>query len=98
MIIQPNRMSRKFCFVLKDGTKVFPFQMERRDTGNIAFRVSPGGMGGNTLVASVEVDEETMVHKVLKEGYAVRCKSVNGKTTGLYKHGHRAVMEVILEP
>ncbi len=97
MAISQNRISRKFCFVLNNGTKVFPAQMERRDTGNIAFRVSPGGTGGNTLEATLEVDEETMVHKVLKEGWAVRCKSVNGKTNGLYKHGHRSVSEVILE-
>lgn len=97
MIILQNRMSQKICFVLNNGTKVFPLQMERRDTGNIAFRVSPGGTGGNTLEASLEVDEETMVHKVLNEGWAVRCKSVNGKTNGLYKHGHRSVSEVILE-
>ena len=91
-------MSRIFCFVLNNGTKVFPVQMERRDTGNIAFRISPGGAGGNTLEASLEVDEQTMVHKVIKEGYAVRCKSVNGKTNGLYKHGHRSVSEVIFGP
>jgi len=97
MVILQNRMSRKICFVLNNGTKGFPAQMERRDTGNIAFRVSPGGTGGNTLEASIEVDEDTMVHKVLKEGWAVRCKSVNGKTNGLYKAGHRSVSEVILE-
>ena len=98
MATSPDRMSRIFCFVLNDGTKVFPVQMERRDTGNIAFRISPGGAGGNTLEASLEVDEQTMVHKVIKEGYAVRCKSVNGKTNGLYKHGHRSVSEVIFGP
>ena len=87
----------KICFVLHNGTKVFPAQMGRRDTGNIAFRVSPGDTGGNTLEASLDVDEETMVNKVLRDGWAVRCKSVDGKTNGLYKHGHRSVSEVILE-
>jgi hypothetical protein len=97
MTILQNRMSRKICFVLHNGTKVFPAQMERRETGNIAFRVSPGGTGGNTLEASLEVDEETMVNKVLQDGWAVRCKSVDSKKNGLYKHGHRSVSEVILE-
>ena len=89
-----ERISRIFSFILNNGTEVFPVQMKRRDTGTIAFRVSPGGTGGNTLEASEEVDEETMVRKVLEEGYAVRCKSLDGSTNGLYKHGHRSVREV----
>lgn len=89
-----ERISRRFSFILNNGTEVFPVQMKRRDTGTIAFRISPGGTGGNTLEASEEVDEETMVRKVLEEGYAVRCKSVDGNTNGLYKHGHRSVREI----
>jgi hypothetical protein len=94
MATSQERISRKFSFVLNNGTEVFPVQMKRRDTGSIAFRVSPGGAGGNTLEASEEVDEETMVRKVFNEGYAVRCKSLDGNTNGLYKHGHRSVREV----
>jgi 5-methylcytosine-specific restriction endonuclease McrA len=94
MTISQERISRKFSFVLNNGTEVFPVQMKRRDTGSIAFRVSPGGKGGNTLEASEEVDEDTMVRKVLNEGYAVRCKSADGNTNGLYKHGHRSVREI----
>ena len=89
-----ERMSRRFSFILNNGTEVFPVQMKRRDTGTIAFRVSPGGTSGNTLEASEEVDEETMVRKVLEEGYAVRCRSLDGNTNGLYKHGHRSVREI----
>ncbi|MFW5454364.1 hypothetical protein [Thioalkalivibrio sulfidiphilus] len=89
-----ERISRRFSFILNNGTEVFPVQMKRRDTGTIAFRVSPGGTGGNTLEASEEVDEETMVWKVLEEGYAVRCKSLDGNMNGLYKHGHRSVREI----
>lgn len=89
-----ERISRRFSFVLNNGTEVFPVQMKRRDTGTIAFRISAGGTGGNTLEASEEVDEETMVRKVLEEGFAVRCKSLDGNTNGLYKHGHRSVREV----
>ncbi|WP_283445674.1 hypothetical protein [Noviherbaspirillum suwonense] len=55
---------------LAHGTEIFPVQMKRRDTGVIAFRISPGGTGGNTLAASEEVDEDTMTRKVLEEGYA----------------------------
>ncbi len=89
-----ERLSRIFSFILNNGTEVFPVQMKRRDTGVIAFRISPGGTGGNTLEASEEVDEITMVQKVLKEGYAVRCKSLDGSTNGLYKHGQRSVRDV----
>lgn len=88
------RISRRFSFVLNNGTEVFPVQMKRRDTGTIAFRISAGGTGGNTLEASEEVDEETMILKVLEEGFAVRCRSLDGNTNGLYKHGHRSVCEV----
>ncbi|MDX1723731.1 MAG: HNH endonuclease signature motif containing protein [Pseudomonas sp.] len=94
MATSQERFSKKFSFVLHNETEVFPVQMKRRDTGSIAFRISPGGTGGNTLEASEEVDEETMVRKVLNEGYAVRCKSLDGNTNGLYKHGHRSVREV----
>lgn len=89
-----ERLSRKFSFILNNGAEVFPVQMRRRDTGSIAFRVSLGGTGGNTLEASEEVDEETMARKVLGEGYAVRCKSLDGNTNGLYKCGHRSVREI----
>ncbi|QKE37571.1 hypothetical protein [Ferrovum myxofaciens] len=89
-----ERISRKFSFILNNGAEVFPIQMKRRDTGTIAFRISLGGTDGNTLKACEEVDEETMVRKVLEEGYAVRCKSLDGNKHGLYKHGHRSVREI----
>ena len=92
--IEQERLSTKFSFILNNGTEVFPTQMKRRDTGTIAFRISPGGTGGNTIAAGEEVDEATMVRKVLEEGYAVRCKSRDGSKTGLYKHGHRSVREI----
>jgi hypothetical protein len=88
------RFTKIFCFILNDGTEIFPVMMKRRDTGKIAFRVSQGGSGGNTLLACDEVDEATMVKRVLGDGYAVRCSSVDGKTNGLYKHGHRSVREI----
>lgn len=94
MPVTKDRISRKFSFVLNNGAEVFPVRMKRRDTGTIAFRISAGGTGGNTLEASEEVDEETMMRKVLEEGFAVRCISLDGNTNGLYKHGHRSVREV----
>ncbi len=89
-----DRFSRAFCFVLESGKEIYPVKMKRRETGNIAFRVSPGGTGGNTVKASEEVDEPAMIRRVLKEGFAVRCSSHDGEINGLYKAGHRAVREV----
>lgn len=89
-----DRFSRAFCFILKTGNEIYPLKMKRRETGNIAFRISVGGTGGNTKKTGEEVDEATMIHKVLNEGYAVRCSSLDGKVCGLYKHGHRSVREV----
>lgn len=89
-----KRFSRAFCFVLNTGKEIYPVKMKRRETGNIAFRISVGGAGGNTVKASEEVDETTMIRKVLNDGYAVRCSSLDGEVTGLYKHGHRSVREV----
>lgn len=89
-----DRFSRAFCFVLETGKEIYPVKMKRRETGNIAFRISLGGKGGNTVIASEEVDESTMIRKVLEDGYAVRCSSLDGEVNGLYKHGHRSVREV----
>ena len=86
-----GRFSRAFSFVLQSNIEVYPVMMERQDNGNIAFRVS---LKGNTLEDLEEVDEETMVTKVLREGYGVRCASLDRKVTGLYKKDQRAVKEV----
>ena len=89
-----DRYSRALFFVLHNGTEVFPVRMKNRSTGQIAYRVSPGGTGGNTLEVSEEVDEETMINKVLNFDFAVRCASLNGSVRGLYKKGQRSVREV----
>lgn len=94
MAVDQDRFSRAFSFVLHNGTELFPVRMKRRDTGVVAYRISKGGMGGNKLEAGEEVDEETMIHKVLKLGYAVRCSSLDGSTNGLYKQGGRSVREI----
>lgn len=94
MAAEQDRFSHAFSFILNNGTELFPVQMKRRDTGKIAYRVSRGGTGGNTLEAGEEADESTMIHKVLDLGYAVRCSSLDGKTKGLYKPGQRSVREV----
>lgn len=94
MAARQDRFSSAFSFVLDTGMEVFPVQMKRRDTGNIAFRVSRSSTGGNTLEAGEEIDEATMIRKVFEHGYAVRCRSKDGAVGGLYKPGHRAVRHV----
>ncbi len=94
MAADQDRFSRVFSFVLSNGIELFPVRMKRRSTGIIAYRISRGGAGGNTLEAGEEVDEATMVHKVLTLGFAVRCSSLDGNTQGLYKSDQRSVREV----
>lgn len=89
-----ERISRRFSFILKDGTELFPIRIKRRANGRVSFRVSPGGTGGNTLAVGREVDEETMVALVLRNGFSVRCASLDGETLGLYKAAGRSVREV----
>lgn len=94
MAAQQDRFSRAFSFVLNDGTEMFPVQMKRRDNGVLAYRVSRGGTGGNTIESGEEVDEATMIRKVFDHGYSVRCASLDGRTRGLYMQGKRSVREV----
>ena len=89
-----DRFSRAFSFALNNGTEVFPVRMKNRSTGLIAYRISYGGTGGNTLEAGEEVDEVTMINKVLNLDFAVRCASLDGSVRGLYKIGQRSVREV----
>lgn len=96
MAINQERVSRRFSFILKSGVEVFPVLVKNLSTGNIAFRVTPGGTGGNKNINQDQVDENTMMQKVLYENYAVRCSSLDGKTTGLYKNGARSVERVVM--
>jgi hypothetical protein len=98
MTIELRCLSRAFSFVLFTGVEIFPVQMKRRGSDALAFRISPGGKGGNTNSMSEDADEATMIYKVLTLGYAVRCTSVDGHTYGLYKANKRSVREVRLKP
>lgn len=96
MAINQERVSHKFSMILKSGTVVFPVLVKDRITGNIAFRVSPGGTGSNKTANQDQVDEATMVSRVLSQNYLVRCSSLDGETTGMYKQGERSVERVVL--
>jgi hypothetical protein len=86
----PHKISRAFALVLPDGTELFPVQIRRRTTGRVAFRVSPGGTGGNMIVETEQVDERTMFDRVVRQGYSVRCASLDGTIQGQYMQGGRA--------
>ncbi|MBC52748.1 MAG: hypothetical protein CMQ34_02825 [Gammaproteobacteria bacterium] len=91
MPVSQEMMSKKIAFVLVDGAMIYPVKMTRRDNGRTTFRVSDAG---NTIDACEEVDEQTMIQKVLIDGFAVRCASADGKRNGLYRPKGRAVREV----
>lgn len=89
--MEHDRFCHAIGFVLTTGIEVFPVQMKRRNTGNVAFRISAGG---NTLAGSEEVTETEMLEKVMSRGYVVRCASLDRTVTGLYKIGERSVVKV----
>ena len=94
----PDQLSTRLVFVLHDGTRLFPTRMKNRDTKKVAFRLSPGGTGGNTKEAGEEVEvEDQMIELVVSRGYAVRMASERGGTKNLYKLSGRVVREAYLD-
>ena len=92
---QLERFSYAFCFVLNNGTVLYPVRMKNRTTGKSAFRVSRGGTGGNKKENGMEVESEAeMVNYALNLGYSVRAMSLDRKTFGLYKRDGRSVVDV----
>lgn len=85
-----------FYMVHSSGDKLFPVRVKNRSSGIAAFRVSPGGMGGNTKEAGMEVSNENeMKRLVLEEGFAVRASTVDRSRTGLYKMGQRSITGIV---
>ena len=75
---------KTFCLVHKNGQRLYPVRMKNRDTGKVAFRISPGGKGGNTKDAgSEETNESVVFEKVTVDRWAVRVASLDRKTEGL---------------
>ena len=88
--------SSLFYLLHKNGEKLYPVKMRNRDNGKRLYRVSPGGTGGNTKKAGIEVDDENeMKNYVFKHGYAVRVSSKDKETKGLYKIGHRSIISAV---
>lgn len=94
MTTPEDRFSHCFSFTLINGNEVFPIKVKNRETGRVAFRISKGGKGGNTLEAGFEVDEQEMVEKVLHHGFSVRCAPQEGGANGLYSPTGRSVIRI----
>lgn len=86
MAAELDRCSKRFSFVLADGTEVFPVCVECRDNDAPHYRVSRGRRGGHVLISGEEVNEAMMLQKVIHQGYAVRCVTEDGTACGLYRH------------
>lgn len=94
----PDMLSSRLVFVLHDGTRLYPTRMKNRDTKKVAFRLSPGGTGGNTKEATEEVEDESqMIDLVVRQGYAVRMASERGGAKSLYKMAGRVVRAAYLD-
>lgn len=89
-----ERFGKQFCLVHESGELLYPVRIRNRDTGRVSFRISQGGLKGNTKEVGIEEDDEAKVFsRVVNEGWAVRASSMNKKTTGLYKLGQRSIKD-----
>jgi hypothetical protein len=89
------------CMKLKmfhaSGDLLHPVKVKNKDTGLLAFRVSPGG---NKKEDSIEVeDEQSMLDYVVKKRYAVRATSLTAitgsskKRSGLYRLDQQSIVK-----
>lgn len=93
-----DNVSTRLMCVLLDGTKLFPAKMKNRKTNRVAYRVSAGGKGGNTLEDGKEIDsEDQMIDLVVNHGYAVRMANAKTAAKSLYKLRARAVQAAYLD-
>lgn len=93
-----DNVSTRLMCVLLDGTKLFPVKMKNRKTSRIAYRVSAGGKGGNSLGEGEEIDsEDQMIDLVVNHGYAVRMANAKTAAKSLYKLRARAVQAAYLD-
>lgn len=82
-----------FCLVHDSGDVLYPVKMKNRDTGVLAFRISPGGVGGNTKTIGREEEDEAIVFARVQGGWAVRASTLDRTRAGLYKIEQRCIRE-----
>ena len=96
--VNNDRICQRVKFILHDGTELYPVKMKNRQTGTVAFRLSEGGAGGNTIENTIEVaDEGEMISMVCNKGMSVRLQNADGKRQGLYTKDGRSVRNVELD-
>lgn len=91
--MESKRRCARVEIELTDGTTVYPVTVKNRATRRMAYRISDGGKGGNTLARTCEVEEPEMVAGV-RRGMAVRAANAARTRAGQYRAGGRAVVEV----
>lgn len=98
VITEKLDVSTRLVFVLHDGTRLYPAKMKNRESKKVAFRLSAGGAGGNTLEAGLEIDsEDEMIDMVVHKDYAVRMTSERGGMKSLYKRNGRSIQAAYLD-
>jgi hypothetical protein len=63
--------------------------MMNRDTGEQTFRASPGG---NTKEVHIETIDRHEIIELAMDGKAIRCATLNGKRSGLYRLDGRSIV------
>lgn len=85
-----ERINRKLVLVHSSGTELFPYLITSRTTGNTAFHVSltRNAKGQGTELTAID----DVIEHVLRRGYKVRARSLDGKVTGSYKIGDISIV------
>lgn len=87
-------IERRVWFVDMDGERRFPVRQMNRDTGRIQFRVSRGGVRGNTKEKTIFVDRiEDALPLVFVDGCLIRArKAETGSSSNLVGLNKRAIV------
>ena len=78
-----ERINKKLVLIHSSGAELFPCLITSRTTGNTAFHVSltRNAKGQGTELTSID----EVIEHVLRKGYKVRARSLDGRLKGSYK-------------
>lgn len=88
-----NRISDRFWFEHESGKRLYPYKLQDRRSGRVAFRVARGAKGANKTINQTQLDDVDDVYRhVFGKGWSVRMRSIDRTVEGLYnKDGHSIV-------
>lgn len=87
-----ERINKKLVLVHESGVELFPFLITSQTTGTTAFHVASVGKR-NAKGLGIELTSiDDVIEHVLRRGYKVRARSVDGKVTGSYKINGKAIV------